>query len=118
MRNLLALTILITASAAVAREGVAVREEGGALGWARAMDHAAQEQRDLALQTIQAAPMVASIDPHGVAYAGWALAFAFFLLLVASRLSGRGGSRQLTLHGDVPELFFIPKGLLGRRPRR
>jgi hypothetical protein len=67
---------------------------------------------------VYAAPAVSPIDPHGVAYAGWALAFAFFLLLLATRLKERGGSRQLSLHGDAPELFLIPKGLLNRRPRR
>lgn len=87
------------------------REEGGALGWARAMENAAETR-----QVAYAAP-VASVDPHGVAYAGWVLAFAFMLLLLATRFRDRGNARQLSLHGDAPELFLIPKDLLGRRRR-
>lgn len=90
----------------------AVREDGGALGWARAMDQASQTRQ----VAVYAAP-TASVDPHAVAYAGWALAFAFFLLLVATRLKDRGAARPYSLHGDGPELFLIPKDLLGRRRR-
>ena len=90
-----------------------VREEGGALGWARAMEHASQTRH----VAVYAAPAVSPVDPHAVAYAGWALAFAFFLLLLAKGMKERVSARQLTLHGDVPELFLIPKGLLGRRRR-
>lgn len=91
-----------------------VREEGGALGWARAMEQASKTRQ----VAVYAAPVVSPVDPQGVAYAGWALAFAFFLLLLARGMKERVSARQLTLHGDVPELFLIPKGLLGRRPRR
>jgi hypothetical protein len=67
---------------------------------------------------VHASPAVAPLDTYGVAYAGWALAFALFLLLIATRLKERGNGRQLSLHGDAPELFLIPKAILVRRPRR
>jgi hypothetical protein len=86
----------------------------GALDWARAMESATRTRQ----VAVHASPAVAPLEAHGVAYAGWALAFAFFLLLVATQLKERGNGRQLSLHGDAPELFLIPKALLARRPRR
>ena len=104
-------TVVIGAGAQGAVPG---RTQAGALDWARAME-ASAHGRTVAPIGIPTVPVV---DSHAVSYAGWAVAFAFLLLLVASRLKERGNAHQLSLHGDAPELFLIPKALLARRPRR